>query len=141
MSKFNNKGISLIEALVSIAIIIIVILAISQIFPLALKISNHAEQETIATNLAQAKIEETFSLNYENIPTGINEAKHRLSTDPNNPFYYYQRQTDVQYVDVDLNDSASDTGLKKITTTVYWQSPIFKTEKNVNLIILISKRN
>lgn len=141
MLKFNNNGISLIEAVVSIAIILVVVIAMAQIFPLALKINNHAGQETIATNLAQAKIEEIFSLDYANINVGTIEAKHRLSSDNLNPFYNYQRQTVVNYVDINMANSNSDTGLKKITTTVYWSSPIFKVEKNVQLILLISQRN
>jgi len=141
MLKSNKSGISLIEALVSIAIILLIIFAIAQIFPLALKINNHAEQETIAANLAQAKIEESFSLNYENINVGTIEAKHRLATDPANPFYAYQRQTTVEYVDINLSNSATDAGLKLITATVYWQSPAFKSEKNISLKILISRQN
>lgn len=141
MLKFSNKGISLIEAVVSIGIILIVIIAIAQIFPLALKINNHASQETIAVNLSQAKLEEMFSLGYENIVNGIIEPKHRLSSDPANPFYKYFRETKVEFVDINLDSSIDATGLKKITATTYWDSPIFKTQKNISLVLLISKKN
>jgi Tfp pilus assembly protein PilV len=141
MLKSNKQGITLIEAVVSIAIILVIVITVAKIFPLALKINNHAEQETIATNLAQAKIEETFSLSYDDIAIGTSEAKHRLASDTNNPFYYFQRQTAAEYVDINMNHSDSDTGLKKIVTTVYWQSPVFKSEKNINLQILISQRD
>lgn len=136
----SNKGISLLEAVMAIAVISIGILSIVTLFPLALRISRNAEQETIATNLMQAKAEELFSLGYDNIPIGTIEAKHRLSTDPNNPFYAYWRQTVSQYVNADLNYSAGATGIKKITITSYWISPRINIEKNDSLIILISQK-
>ena len=139
-SKTDNRGFSLLEALLAIAVILVGILAIVKIFPLAFQVSQAAAKATIATNLAQAKIEEIFYLDYDNITLGALEAKHRLSADPANPFYYYQRQTVAKYVDGNLNYSATDTGLKKITATVYWRSPILKNEKNLEIKILISKK-
>jgi len=37
-----------------------------------------------------------------NITIGTIEAKGRLAADPANPFYYYQRQTEAEYVDSDF---------------------------------------
>lgn len=139
MSKFN-EGISMIEALMAIAVISIGILSVVSLFPLSLKVSRNAEQETIAANLMQAKIEEMFSIGYDNITIGTIEAKHRLSTDPANPFYLYQRQTVSEYVDANLNHSNSATGIKKITVTAYWISPRVNVEKNNSFIILISQK-
>ncbi|MFA5029256.1 MAG: prepilin-type N-terminal cleavage/methylation domain-containing protein [Patescibacteria group bacterium] len=138
--KTNTYGFTLIETVVTLAVLLIGILAIVGIFPLALKINKSAEQTTIATNLAQAKIEEMFYLNYENIDLGTIEAKHRLSSDQANPFYYYQRQTVTEYVDGDLEYSVAETGIKKITVTVFWHSPLLSLEKNTSLMLLISKK-
>lgn len=142
MSRYNNQGITLVEAVVSIAIILTVILAVSRIFPLALAISRHAEHETIASNLAQAKVEEIFANGYGNLAVGEIEPKHRLSNDPLNPFYNYWRRTQAYHVNSsNLSQSASETGLKLASTTVYWQSPVFRQEKSLNLAIMITRNN
>lgn len=138
-NKFQS-GISEIEAILAIAILSIGILAAVTLFPLALKISKNAEQETVAANLAQAKIEEIFSLGYENIPAGSIEARHRLSSEQENPFYHYEREASVALVDGNLENSASDLGLKKITVTVYWQSPYLSASKSLPVSILISQK-
>ncbi len=141
MFKSNNQnGLTLIEAAITIAVLLIGIIAIVQIFPLAFKVGKTAEEATVAVNLAQAKIEEMFYLDYDNIAIGTIEAKHRLSADSENPFYYYQRQTDAEYVDQNLNTALTDTGLKKITVTVYWYHPVLRYENSEALTILISQK-
>ena len=141
MSKSNNQtGLTLLEAAITIAVILIGVMTIVQIFPLAFKIGKTAEQTTVAINLAQAKIEEIFFLDYDNIAIGEIEAKHRLSSDPASPFYNYQRQTVAEYVDGNLAASPTETELKKITVTVYWYHTFLGYEKSEEIIILISKK-
>lgn len=140
MLKSNNYGLTEIEAILAIAILSIGILSIATLFPLALKIAKTAEQETVAANLGQAKIEELFSLGYENIPLGIIETRHRLSADPMSPFYRYERETVSQLVDGDLNISATDLGLKRINVTLYYQTSHLNLIKNLPLSILISQK-
>ncbi|MEK7167647.1 MAG: prepilin-type N-terminal cleavage/methylation domain-containing protein [Patescibacteria group bacterium] len=140
MSKHFKKGFTIIEAMIAIAVLTIGILAVVKIFPVALQISKSAEQATVAINLAQAKTEELFSLGYDNIGIGTIEAKTRLSSDPDNPFYPYQRETTAGYVDEDLQNSVSDTGMKKITVTVFWRHPLLLGEKHVDLETLISQQ-
>lgn len=146
MSGYNNRlnadqsGLSLIEAMLAVAVLMIGVLVTVNIFPAALKISKNAEQETVAANLAQAGIEAAFSLGYDNIAVGVIEAKHRLSASSSNPFYNYQRQTVVSYVDGNMADSATATGLKKISVTVYWTAPHLGIEKNLPISVLISQR-
>lgn len=139
-NKKNQQGLSLIEALLAVAVLMIGVLVTINIFPAALKISKNAEQETVAANLAQAKIEEMFSLGYDNIAVGTIEARHRLSADAANPFYNYERQTVAAYADGDLNDSAAATGMKKITATVYWVAPHLGISKSLPVSVLISER-
>ena len=141
MLKSNNqRGLTLLEAAIAIAVLLIGVLNIVQIFPLSFKLGKTAEQTTMAINLAQAKIEELFYLGYDNLVVGTVEPKHRLAADSTNPFYHYQRQTDIEYVDQNLNYSAGETGLKKITVTVYWYHPLLKNESSQETIILISKK-
>lgn len=136
----NNQGVTIIEAMFAVTVLMIGVIVATSVFPAALKISRNAEQETVAANLAQAEIEQMFQLGYENITVGTIESKHRLSANSNNPFYNYQRQTISTYVDSSLNNSATATGLKKITVTVYWTTPNLGLEKNLPISVIISQR-
>ena len=140
MSKLNNQGITLLEVLITISIILIGILVLTKIFPLALSVNRTAEQSTVATDLAQAKAEEMFSFNYDDLTIGTFEAKHRLSADSADLLYHYQRSTVIEYVDQNLQTSAAPTDLKKVTITVYWQNLLLAAEKNEQLTILITRK-
>jgi prepilin-type N-terminal cleavage/methylation domain-containing protein len=137
MFKSPNKGFTIIEATVAISILLIGLLAVTQFFPFSLKIINNSQNFTTASNLAVAKIEELRSLNYDNIGTGTIETKTRLSADPSNYLYAYQRQTVVQYLDSNFNTSETDQGIKKINVTVYWYSPIGAVEKFISINSLV----
>jgi len=137
--KYRQKGMSLIEVMVSFSILIIILVSLAQAFPMALAINKTSENATKASYLAQAKLEELNSLGYDNLSVGAVEAKHRLSADPADYLYYFQRQTDISYVDGNLADSVADTGLKKISVTVYYTNALSKTEKNYSTVTLISR--
>lgn len=137
--KFFQSGLSLLEIMVALTILMVAFIALMQSFPLSLKINKTSENATKASYLAQAKLEELNSLGYDNIAAGVIEAKHRLSDDTANYLYYFQRQTEVNYVDGDLAESVSDTGLKKITVTVYYTNALSKTEKSYDTSTLISQ--
>jgi Tfp pilus assembly protein PilV len=140
MSKLNNKGISLLEAAITIAVIMLGILVLSKVFPVAFQAGKSSEQATIATNLAQSKLEEMFYLDYDNISTGTIEAKQRLAADSSNPFYHYQRETIIDHVDINMNTSQTATGLKRITVNTYYNSPLTSAERTIQLILLISEK-
>lgn len=140
MLKLNNKGISILEALITIAVLLMGVLVITRLFPVALQLGRSAEQATVATNLAQSKLEEMFYLNYDNIAIGTIEARQRMAIDMANPFYWYERETAVEYVDGNLNTSATETELKKITVHVYYKSSLLTINKDIELILLISKK-
>lgn len=136
----HQNGLSLIEIMVAFTILTIAYIGLVQSFPFGLSINKAAESATIASYLAQDKIEELHSMGYDNIITGAIEIKHRLSDDPVNYLYNFQRQTEVNCVDGDLLDSVVDTGIKKISTTVHYTSAISKTETSYNITTLISRR-
>lgn len=140
MLKSNNKGITLLEAMITILVIMIGILSLAKIFPIAFKIDKTSEQSTVAANLAQSGLENLFYLDYDNLTIGTMEAKNRLSNDPNDQFYNYQREILVEYVDENLQTSVTDTGLKKLTVNIYWYNQALKIEKNTQIISLISKK-
>ncbi|OGY43416.1 MAG: hypothetical protein A2729_04570 [Candidatus Buchananbacteria bacterium RIFCSPHIGHO2_01_FULL_39_14] len=134
----HSAGFTIIEAAIATMILMVGLFAVVQIFPLSLKITGDAQRLTTASNLAVAKIEEVISLGYDNISTGTIEAKQRLSSDPTDFYYAFQRQTIVEYLDSNFNVSANDTGLKKITVTVFWPSTVGTSEKSTQLSSAIS---
>lgn len=109
-------------------------------FPYALSISKTAENQTRAAYLAQAKIEELVMLNYENIATGTIEALHRLG--PTGTYLYnFQRQSDIFLLDKDMNNTATDIGIKKLVVSVYYTNSLSKTENEyIVQTLFINKR-
>lgn len=133
-----KKGFSLIEIMTAFGIITLVFIGMMQAFPYGLAINKSAENSTVASFLAQGEIERLRSLGYDNIAIG-NVAKARMSNNQNDYRYSYQMETSVNYVDQNLLNSASDTGMKKISVTVYFTNSITKTENSYNLTTLISQ--
>jgi Tfp pilus assembly protein PilV len=129
----NKKGFTLLEATVAILILMVGLLAVINFFPLGLRITGDSRNLTMASNLALAKIEELKALNYDELSTGTIETKQRISTDPTSYLYPYQRQTDIETIDSDFNSSASDVGFKKITVTLFWQSPLLINERSIQI--------
>jgi Tfp pilus assembly protein PilV len=140
MLKFNNQGISLIESVMAMTLLSVGVLSIAVIFPFVIKASQTSERETVAANLAQAKIEEIFYIGYDNLATGTFESKTKLSENPENPFYHYQRETQIINIDGDLNYSASETGMKKITVTVYYNTPHLNLERSIPVSVIIAQK-
>lgn len=136
----QESGLSLIETMVAFAILAIAFIGLVQTFPFGLAINKEAENTTVASYLAQDKIEELTSFGYSDINVGIIEVKHRLSDDPSNYLYNYQRETVVNFIDGNLNEVDENQGMKKISVTVYYINAIFKTEKSYNIATLKSER-
>ena len=127
------------EVIIAITILTLVFVALVQSFPLGISINTSAKQNTIASYLAQSKIEELYSSGYDNIATGTIETKQRISSNSSDGFYDFWRKTEVSYVDEDLNETSDNTGLKKIDTFVYYFDKIINKEKEVKMSTLISE--
>lgn len=140
-ARFKNlqSGFAIIEALVAITFLTVGILSVANIFPFGMNISHFAEYKTVAATLAQDKVEEFIAFGYDGIAAGIVEAKHEVMAGSFGDKYNFYRETIVVYVDGSLAASESDTGMKKIETTVFWRAND-GTEKNVTLKRLISRR-
>jgi hypothetical protein len=78
-------------------------------------------------------------LDYEDVGIGVIESKQRLSDDGDSYLYNFQRETEVEYMDEDLNETGSDTGLKRVSTTVYYINGVTKKEDSLRLTTLISR--
>ena len=135
----NNTGMSFIEITVSILILSGIFVGIIQAFPYSMALIKFSENETKAGYLAQEKIEELYSFGYDNIATGTLEVKHRLGAS-GDYLYFFQRQTEVTCVDESLSDSIVETGLKKISVTMYYTNTIGKTEKSFTISTLLADR-
>lgn len=135
-----QSGMSLIEIMVALLILMVAFIGLIQSFPFSQTMVKTAENSTKASYLAQNELERLLALNYNNIPLGEIEPKQRLAADPSNYLYYFQRQTTVNYLTGDWQDSISDTGLKKISITVYYTNSISKKENYYSLSALASQR-
>ncbi len=135
----NSNGLSLLEIVVALAIIFVAFLGLIQTFPFSLTINKTAENMTKAAFLAQAKIEQLKSLSYQDVNIGVIEAKHQLSETPDDYLYYFQRETTVNYIDNNLQDSIIDQGMKKISINVYYTNSLSKDEKIYNLTTFMNQ--
>ena len=136
MRSHRKKGFSMSEVIVAIMVFAVGVLSVVEVFPLYRKMSRISEKSSIAVFLAQEQVESIFSLTYDSITVGQYEVKHPLAT--SGQLAEYQRKTDVSYVDGNYQNSAADLGLKKVTTTVYWDED--GSEKSTNLVTLISAK-
>ena len=136
--RHPSAGFTIIESAVAIAVLMLGLWAVLQFFPLGIKIIGDSQNLTTASNLAVAQLETVSSLGYESITTGTFEAKQPISSDTSSYLNRYQRQTEVEYLDANFNSSITDVGLKKVTVTVFWLSPILVSEKSTSASIVIA---
>lgn len=129
----SSKGFSLSEAIVAMAVLLIGVLAVLQLFPAGVKLGAGSRYKTIATNLAQAKMEEIYSKPYVDV---AGEAKDYITTDQNDPNHIYQREVVVTTVNGTLTPGP-ENDLKQIIVRVFWNEN--QQEQKVELASLISK--
>ncbi len=131
------EGFTLIELIIAIFILSVGISAVLIMFPLGIQTVKSSEMVTTAAQLGQEKIEEISSKQYEEISIGTTTEASLPS-----PFNTYKREVKTNYVDpiLNLQETSTDEGIKKIEVTVFWKSPLGITEKNIKITTLISKR-
>lgn len=135
----NKNGFSIVEIAVAFSILVMAFIALLASFPFSLSVNKTAGNSTLSSYFAQEKIEELNSLSYDNISVGTIEVKHRLSGDPANYLYNFQRQTVGTYVDGQTAEIGADQGMKKISITVYYINSFSKKEDAYNITTLISR--
>lgn len=121
----NDRGFTIIEALVAMTLIAFLAIGISQSFVFGLSIIKKTEQMDQALALTQDKIEELKAAKYDSYGTGCLECSGAgplpLSLNGKNN---YARRTVVSYLDPNtLNTAATDMGLKKIDVSIYYRDP------------------
>ena len=138
--KNNQTGISLLELSIALMILISSLIPLTQAFPYSSSIIDSAKNDTIASYLTQEKIEEIISLGYENTGIDTIETRHSLGTATSSYLYLFERESIVKYVDADLQNSLTDTGLKKISATVYYNDKISNNEKTFTISTLLVEK-
>lgn len=135
----RNRGVSLTETLIAVAIISVAFLAVINTFGTISKSIQVSKAKTLATNLAQEKLQILRQLQYLRLMVTPLPA-YRTDFTPNIPYdntYYtpetiieggveFTRLTYVQMATEVGNDlvymgSSPDTGIKAITCTVIWE--------------------
>ncbi|MCD6270220.1 prepilin-type N-terminal cleavage/methylation domain-containing protein [bacterium] len=130
----KNFGFTLIESMIAIFIIAVGLTAVLQSFSVSLNIGSYSQKKSQAVLLAQEKIEEISAKSYHDIALGTTTEAALPS-----PFSAFSRTTKVAWVDSNLNETSSDTGLKKVEITVSWNSLFWKKNNEVKLFTLIAK--
>ena len=136
LANLSEAGFTLIETLIALAILTVAVLAIVQLFPLGLKAGQQAKNTTLATNLAQARMEELISESYGNLNPG-SVTEDSLST-IDEDFSGFTRLTVINYVNADLETVGQDLGLKKVQVYVSWLSPFSSQRSTTSLVTLIN---
>ena len=114
----NLKAFTLLEILIAFGILAVIVPLFLFSLPQASQADRISRAKTSAIYLAQEKLEEYLSYSYADIPIGMIEAKSALTEVE---FSRFQREVSTIWVDEDYNQADFDTGLKKITVTIYWQ--------------------
>lgn len=116
----KRSAFTLVEVLLAIFILEIGLLGIAGFYASSFKITKMARNETIASNLANGLLDEELAINYDNLAVETGQ-RTKYSTDLNNPFYNWDKQIDIAYIDDNLTVQSSETNMKKITVMIFWQ--------------------
>lgn len=122
----NGAGFSLLEVMVAVIILGFGLLAIMHLFPIGLKASKISQDTTVASFLAQAKMEELRN-------TGWNQLSIATTTEPYEDITGYLGFKRVTTVD---NVETADPGLKRITVEVFYKP--YGAERSVKLVTLFT---
>ncbi len=124
----NKQGFSLLEVLLAVFLLEIGLLAVASFYSYSMQVTKYARNQTTAANLAQGILDEELSITYENLPIGTS-TKERYSLDASSPFYNWEKQVSVTYIDLNLTEQSFDTNMKKIIVTIFFQES--GTEKSI----------
>jgi|GEM_PF-1860457 len=132
----NEKGVSIIEVMIAMTILVIALLAMMSMFHVGIRQTSLSGNITTATQLANDKMEEIRNLPYESIddsyypPNKDNQNPDSVS-DPDSNFPNYERYVTIQYVDSDISaisvssafnpeSNVPPSNLLKVSVNVIW---------------------
>lgn len=105
----SEKGFTLVEVLVAVFILAVGLLSLAVLAGTVIKSNSTSNKVTIATTLAQDKMEEIRRLGYSGVAAGTTTQDYNSITN----YSAYKRVTAI------TNDSPA-SGMKTVTVTVYW---------------------
>lgn len=134
----GNAGFTIIELLVSIFILTIGIIGVVNSVPMSMQIQKTGQMTASAIQLGQAKIEQVISESYDDISTGTVSEAYGFSTH----FPSFRRRTEITSFNPNNPGVAppQDMGIKKISVSVFWKSPLSIMEKEAKLVTLFAQR-
>ncbi len=124
-----NKGFTLIEVLVAVAVIAIGFFAMMSVVFVVTKSNTNSKDITAATNLAQQKMETILSLNYGSITTS-NAAIGTFTT------FTDDRDTHSLQVTVTTGTVAPFLNTKTISVDAYWSPATSTSSHSINLLAI-----
>ncbi|MDD3643818.1 MAG: type II secretion system protein [Candidatus Krumholzibacteria bacterium] len=123
----SNKGLSLVEIMIAILIFGIGITAAIRTLPVSNRATTRARNLTLATNLAQQKIEELM-----NLPTNDADLTGGAHNDPDNPVDRIFTRTWV------VADNSPIVDMKRVDVTVVWTAD--GSDNGVSLTTYLTSR-
>jgi Tfp pilus assembly protein PilV len=126
-NKRNVSGFTVIESLVAVFVLTVGFIAVTQLFPFNLRTEKSAEMKAKAIELAQGKVEEMSSKSYSEITCSLAAVPCEETESPLAEDNDFRRTLSVSYVSPQDNFQApvpsnTDTGVKKISVTVFWKA-------------------
>jgi len=129
----KQKGMTLIEVLMAIAILSIGIIGAMQVFTFAVTKEGIAKNKSVAAYLAQGRIEELLSYSYDDDDMSVGTTTTSTASG-------YQMKTNIDYVNPanGLSATTTDLGIKRIKVKVSWGQS--QTEQSVDVSTLYSEK-
>jgi len=123
--KLDNKGFSLLEVIVALAIMAIGYMTVFNLFSVSIKALGMSDQYQQAINLANSKLSEIEMLNYETEKTsGTFQNKEA-----------FRWTLSIEPYESSLNDPEENINLSKVVLKVLWQDN--QKTRNVELVTLM----
>ena len=128
-----SKGMTLIESLISLAIVSFGVFLIALIFPIIMGTTLSSKKDTAALFLATAKMEKMVTQSYGLIEEGTIIENYGTIDGYEN----YRREAVVSCFHPERSCQNEETGIKKITVSVFYDGNI---EESVSLRSIVSKK-
>jgi prepilin-type N-terminal cleavage/methylation domain-containing protein len=112
--SFRKDAFTLIEITIALLILAVGLVGVLTLFPIGFKAAGRAGDLTVATFLAQQKLEEGKRLGYDGVDVGYDTANAKVSF--GNPYSDYQYEVSVH------DTEPPEPDLKQVDVTVYWST-------------------
>ena len=158
----TDRGFTILEVLIAVAILSVGILAVSSLMGTSIKSSSYSQALTQANNYAQERLETLMSVSYNNLQvsdtitarTDLRRSCTQTDATTSRPVYtctptatktignrIYSWAYEVVYIDLDGNGTASPQidGLKRLNVTVTWTDQLWNATKSITVTGLRSE--